>query len=82
MRCKTYNDFDLLRVDIQDGNTLIIRSETSPSGNYSIANPLGTTSPVQTSPITNKDYGVYLTVANNTNILPAGTYRVRINITL
>lgn len=79
---KTFNDFDLLRVDIQDGNSLIIKSEISPSGNYSIVNPLGVTSPVQPGPITNKDYGVYLTVANNTNILPAGTYRVRVNITL
>ncbi len=79
---KTYSNFDLVGAEIKDGNNLIIQAETSPSANYSIVHPLGIASPVQTGPISNKDYQVYLTVGNNVNILPTGTYNIRVKITL
>jgi hypothetical protein len=79
---QTFNNFDLIRARIEYGGNLILQSEISPSGNYPITNPLGVVSPVQAGPISNKQYDVYLTLANNSNVLPAGTYKVRVTLTL
>jgi hypothetical protein len=78
-----YSDLDLVKAEIEDGATLIVQGETSPSGNYTISYPLNIPSSAQPAPVGSKSYKVALTMGEfNGSVLPLGNYQVRVTIGL
>jgi len=79
-----HNLVDGANAEVNDSfnGTTPARGSIAFTSNYTATLPLSTPGALQTGPITNKDYGVHLSVFRASGNLPVGNYQYRVSVVL